>query len=137
MGMETEHKFCIIVGGGMCGIAVGAFLVKKKILPFDDFRLLDKLDDYGGVWQANHYPGAACDVVSHCYAMKFHLNPSNNTVDFRGLIRQNGLENTLLAKRSRSITTRWPIIMDFLDQLRSILQSSQLLGMRKSCCGRY
>ena len=86
-GMETEHKFCIIVGGGMCGIAVGAFLVKKNILPDEDFRLLDKLDDYGGVWQANHYPGAACDVVSHCYAMKFHLNPSNNTLDFRGLIR--------------------------------------------------
>src|SRR5271154_5953868 len=43
MGMETEHKFCIIVGGGMCGIAVGAHLVKKKILPSEDFRLLDKL----------------------------------------------------------------------------------------------
>jgi len=85
MGMETEHKFCIIVGGGMCGIAVGAFLVKKKVVPYEDFRILDKLDDYGGVWQANHYPGAACDVVSHCYSMKFHLNPSKNVLKFRSL----------------------------------------------------
>jgi cation diffusion facilitator CzcD-associated flavoprotein CzcO len=71
-----EHKFCLIVGAGMCGIAVAAHLITRKVLPCEDFRILDKLDDYGGVWQANHYPGAACDVVSHCYAMKFHLNPS-------------------------------------------------------------
>lgn len=74
--MDSEHKFCIIVGAGMCGIAVAAHVVKHKVLPYEDFMIVDKNDDYGGVWQANHYPGAACDVVSHCYQMKFHLNPS-------------------------------------------------------------
>ena len=74
--MDSEHKFCIIVGAGMCGIAVAAHIVKHKVLSYEDFMMIDKNDDYGGVWQANHYPGAACDVVSHAYQMKFHLNPS-------------------------------------------------------------
>jgi cation diffusion facilitator CzcD-associated flavoprotein CzcO len=77
MAMETEHRFCIIIGAGMCGVIVGAHIVKQKIFPYDDFRILDKQDDYGGVWQKNDYPGAACDVMSHCYSMRFHLNPSN------------------------------------------------------------
>jgi cation diffusion facilitator CzcD-associated flavoprotein CzcO len=73
--METGHKFCIVVGGGMCGIAVSAYLVRRKILPYEDFMIIDRQDDYGGTWQANKYPGAACDIVSHCYAMRFHLKP--------------------------------------------------------------
>jgi cation diffusion facilitator CzcD-associated flavoprotein CzcO len=78
MTKESEYKFCLIVGAGMCGITVAAHLVRDKILSFDDFRILDKQDDYGGVWHQNNYPGAACDVESHCYSMKFHLNPSPN-----------------------------------------------------------
>ena len=81
--MESKHKFCIIIGAGMCGIAVAAHIVKHKVLPYEDFMIVDKNDDYGGVWQANHYPGAACDVVSHCYQMKFHLNPGMSLLCLR------------------------------------------------------
>ncbi|KAF2180279.1 FAD/NAD(P)-binding domain-containing protein [Zopfia rhizophila CBS 207.26] len=72
---SSEHKFCIIIGAGMCGITVAAELISRNILRFDEFEILDKQPDYGGVWCANTYPGAACDVVSHCYSMSFHLNP--------------------------------------------------------------
>ncbi|KAF2183904.1 FAD/NAD(P)-binding domain-containing protein [Zopfia rhizophila CBS 207.26] len=72
---SSEHKFCIIVGAGMCGIALAAELVTRSILRSDEFEIFEAQADYGGVWQANNYPGAACDVVSHCYSVSFHLNP--------------------------------------------------------------
>jgi len=74
--IQSEHKFCLIVGGGMCGITVAAFVLRGRVLGYDEFHILDKNSDYGGVWQANHYPGAACDVVSHVYSMSYHLKPS-------------------------------------------------------------
>jgi cation diffusion facilitator CzcD-associated flavoprotein CzcO len=33
-----------------------------------ELTILDRADGVGGVWRANTYPGAACDVPSHLYA---------------------------------------------------------------------
>ncbi|WP_345607971.1 flavin-containing monooxygenase [Pseudonocardia adelaidensis] len=33
-----------------------------------ELTILDRADDVGGVWRANTYPGAACDVPSHLYS---------------------------------------------------------------------
>ena len=41
----------------------------------EDFILLEKAHDIGGVWRENRYPGAACDVPSHLYSFSFHPNP--------------------------------------------------------------
>jgi cation diffusion facilitator CzcD-associated flavoprotein CzcO len=41
----------------------------------EDFVILEKALDVGGVWRDNRYPGAACDVPSHLYSFSFHPNP--------------------------------------------------------------
>ena len=41
----------------------------------EDFIILEKALDVGGVWRDNRYPGAACDVPSHLYSFSFHPNP--------------------------------------------------------------
>jgi cation diffusion facilitator CzcD-associated flavoprotein CzcO len=74
---HANHVFCLIVGGGMCGITMGVHFVKEKILKPWEFRIMDQNDDYGGVWRANNYPGAACDVPSHGYVMRYSLNPGS------------------------------------------------------------
>jgi cation diffusion facilitator CzcD-associated flavoprotein CzcO/glutathione S-transferase len=36
-----------------------------------DFTIFERGDRVGGVWRANAYPGAACDVPSHLYSFSF------------------------------------------------------------------
>ncbi len=38
-----------------------------------NFVILEKAQDVGGVWRDNSYPGAACDVPSHLYSFSFEL----------------------------------------------------------------
>ena len=40
-----------------------------------DFAILERGPDLGGVWRDNTYPGCACDVQSHLYSFSFALNP--------------------------------------------------------------
>ena len=37
----------------------------------DRFTIFERGDNVGGVWRANTYPGAACDVPSHLYSFSF------------------------------------------------------------------
>lgn len=37
----------------------------------DKFTLIEKMDDLGGTWRDNSYPGCACDVPSHLYSFSF------------------------------------------------------------------
>ena len=41
----------------------------------NDFVVLERADEVGGTWQANTYPGCACDVPSHLYSFSFAPNP--------------------------------------------------------------
>lgn len=68
-----ERVLCLIVGGGMSGVSMGAKLISGGILKHHEFCIVDQQADYGGVWEANTYPGAACDVPSHAYAMRYSL----------------------------------------------------------------
>lgn len=72
---DARHVFCLIVGGGMSGITLATYFIKTKTLDYDEFRIIDLNNDYGGVWYANQYPGAACDVPSHAYQMRYFLKP--------------------------------------------------------------
>ena len=62
----------IIVGTGFGGIGMGVALRKNGV---EDFVILEKASDVGGVWRDNSYPGAACDVPSHLYSFSFEPNP--------------------------------------------------------------
>lgn len=61
----------IIIGGGFGGIGMAIELRKRFI---QDFVVLEKGSDVGGVWRDNTYPGAACDVPSHLYSFSFEPN---------------------------------------------------------------
>jgi len=61
-----------VVGGGIGGIAAATML---KRAGYDDVTVFEKNAGLGGVWHANTYPGAACDVPSHFYEFSFAMNP--------------------------------------------------------------
>lgn len=62
----------VIIGAGFAGIAMGRQLDRAGI---SDFVILERAGGPGGVWRANRYPGAACDVPSHLYSFSFFPNP--------------------------------------------------------------
>lgn len=55
---DEKHIFALVVGAGMGGCTLGAQFIRQGALSRDEFRIIDRGDDYGGVWQANKYPGA-------------------------------------------------------------------------------
>ncbi len=57
-----------IVGAGFGGVGIG---IKLKQAGIDDFTIFERGERVGGVWRANTYPGAACDVPSHLYSFSF------------------------------------------------------------------
>jgi len=70
----SQHTFkFIIIGSGFAGLGVAIALRKQGI---NDFVILEKGLDVGGVWRDNSYPGAACDVPSHLYSFSFYPNPN-------------------------------------------------------------
>jgi cation diffusion facilitator CzcD-associated flavoprotein CzcO len=73
--IKHDSTFCLIVGAGMTGVSLGAHLLKRGVLNHSEFKLIDQQSDYGGVWEQNKYPGAACDIPSHGYVMRFFLKP--------------------------------------------------------------
>jgi NADPH-dependent 2,4-dienoyl-CoA reductase/sulfur reductase-like enzyme len=66
-----ERPDTIIIGGGLGGILAGIKLQKAGI----NFKIIEKSGDYGGTWNDNTYPGAACDVPGHLYSYSFEHNP--------------------------------------------------------------
>lgn len=55
---DEQHIFCLVVGAGMGGCTLGSQFIRQNALSRNEFRIIDRGDDYGGVWQANQYPGA-------------------------------------------------------------------------------
>jgi cation diffusion facilitator CzcD-associated flavoprotein CzcO len=58
----------IVIGAGFGGIGMAIAL---KQAGFEDFVVLDRADDLGGIWRDNSYPGLTCDVPSHLYSFSF------------------------------------------------------------------
>jgi cation diffusion facilitator CzcD-associated flavoprotein CzcO len=61
-----------VVGGGIGGIAAATMF---KRAGYHNVTVFERNAGLGGVWHANTYPGAACDVPSHFYEFSFALNP--------------------------------------------------------------
>ncbi len=57
-----------IIGAGFGGIGMGIRLRQQGI---EDFTIFERGESVGGVWRANTYPGAACDVPAHLYSFSF------------------------------------------------------------------
>ncbi len=68
----TTDVDVLIVGSGFSGLGMA---IRLKQEGFSDFTILERADDVGGTWQANTYPGCACDVPSHLYSFSFAPNP--------------------------------------------------------------
>lgn len=68
----VAHSRIAIIGAGFGGIAVAVRLRQAGI---DDFALLDRAADIGGVWRDNTYPGAAVDIQCQLYSYSFAPNP--------------------------------------------------------------
>ena len=60
----NEEVEIVIGGGGFAGLSVGAQL---RLAGFQNLRIIEKGGDFGGAWYWNRYPGAQCDIESHCY----------------------------------------------------------------------
>ncbi|WP_328409086.1 flavin-containing monooxygenase [Nocardia sp. NBC_00403] len=58
----------IIIGAGFAGLGMALELRRAGV---DDFIILERAADLGGVWRENTYPGAACDVPSPLYSWSF------------------------------------------------------------------
>ncbi|WP_063056900.1 flavin-containing monooxygenase [Nocardia salmonicida] len=69
--MPTEHTHIVVLGAGFGGIGL---TIKLREAGFDDIVVLERADDLGGTWQANTYPGCACDVPSQLYSYSFAPN---------------------------------------------------------------
>jgi cation diffusion facilitator CzcD-associated flavoprotein CzcO len=57
-----------IVGAGFGGLGMA---IRLKQSGFYDFTIFERGESVGGVWRANSYPGATCDVPSHLYSFSF------------------------------------------------------------------
>ena len=66
----TRTPEVIIIGAGFGGMSVAMELKQAGI---ETFTVLEKQGEVGGVWQANDYPGAACDVPSVIYQFSNQL----------------------------------------------------------------
>jgi cation diffusion facilitator CzcD-associated flavoprotein CzcO len=67
-----QHVRVVIVGAGFAGLGMA---IRLKQEGHDDFVILERADDVGGVWRDNVYPGCACDVQSVLYSFSFAPNP--------------------------------------------------------------
>jgi len=66
------HVRVAIIGAGFTGLAMVHALGKAGI---DDWLIVERAEDVGGVWRSNTYPGIACDVPSNLYSFSFAPNP--------------------------------------------------------------
>lgn len=64
----TATPSIVIIGAGFAGLGMALELQRAGI---DNFTIVEKAADLGGVWRENTYPGAACDVPSPLYSWSF------------------------------------------------------------------
>lgn len=68
---EQKVYDALIIGAGYAGLGQGAQFVQDGV---ENFLILEKSDQIGGVWRDNTYPGVACDTQSVIYCYSYFLN---------------------------------------------------------------
>jgi 4-hydroxyacetophenone monooxygenase len=61
------QQHVLIVGGGVCAIALGVTLGRLGI----PYTIVEKNDELGGTWYVNRYPGCGVDTPNHSYSYSF------------------------------------------------------------------
>jgi 4-hydroxyacetophenone monooxygenase len=64
---QLEPRHVLIVGAGVCAIALGAALGRLGI----PYTIVEKNDELGGTWYVNRYPGCGVDTPNHSYSFSF------------------------------------------------------------------
>jgi cyclohexanone monooxygenase len=121
-----------LVGAGFGGMQAAAHLVKAGV---EDFLILDRAADFGGVWYWNRYPGIACDIDSYIYlplledlgympSEKYAKGPEvfRYARDFAthfDLYRRSLLRTEIEELRWDDDTARWIISTDHGDRIRA------------------
>jgi cation diffusion facilitator CzcD-associated flavoprotein CzcO len=102
----------VIIGAGFGGIGLG---IKLRAAALTDFVILERSSRVGGVWSANSYPGAACDIPSHLYSFSFaqkadwpdrYANQQDILAYLTCCVRDHGLEPHLRLG-TEVIAARW------------------------------
>lgn len=108
----------LIVGAGVCGIALAVSL-KKAGIPY---TIVEKQSDLGGAWNANRYPGCGVDTPNHSYSFSFaqknswsrYFSPREEVHDYlRNVARQFDIlaaikfETEFLRSRWDEASRRW------------------------------
>lgn len=69
-GLEPEYHDIVCIGGGMSGVSLACKL-KMKYGRVPDMAILERLAGPAGTWEANTYPGCACDIPALVYSFSF------------------------------------------------------------------
>ena len=69
---DRRHARVAVIGTGFGGLGTAMRLKRQGV---EDFVVLERAGEVGGVWRDNTYPGCACDVESHLYSFSFAPNP--------------------------------------------------------------
>jgi 4-hydroxyacetophenone monooxygenase len=64
---DLAQQHVLIVGAGVCAIALGVALGKLGI----SYTIVEKNDELGGTWYINRYPGCGVDTPNHSYSYSF------------------------------------------------------------------
>jgi cation diffusion facilitator CzcD-associated flavoprotein CzcO len=70
--MSPHEPRIVIIGAGFGGLAAAIELERKG---HTNYTVIERQSAPGGVWRANHYPGARCDVPSIIYQYSYDLRP--------------------------------------------------------------
>jgi 4-hydroxyacetophenone monooxygenase len=64
---EVQRHHVLIVGAGVCAIALGVGLNRLGI----PYTIVEKNAELGGTWYVNRYPGCGVDTPNHSYSFSF------------------------------------------------------------------
>src|SRR6266852_2828116 len=64
---QLQQQHVLIVGAGVCAIALGVALGRRGI----PYTIVEKNDELGGTWYVNRYPGCGVDTPNHSYSFSF------------------------------------------------------------------
>ena len=93
-----QHFRAVVIGAGFGGLAAAHALKHAD----EDFVVLEREQEVGGVWRDNTYPGCACDIPSHLYSLSFAPNPHwtqafSPQAEIRDYLRRVARDHGLLA----------------------------------------
>jgi cation diffusion facilitator CzcD-associated flavoprotein CzcO len=71
--MKSISKRIVIIGAGPGGLCMAKRLLDEGI---NNFVIIEREKDVGGVWYANSYPGCGCNTPGILYSFSFEPNPN-------------------------------------------------------------